>query len=65
MGRRKMVVKTIDEQIEELKNEILDRKERIKELEKQKRESDKEALYKAMESMNIDVEMAIQKIKTE
>lgn len=65
MGRRKIVPKTIEEQIEELKAEIADKKEQIKKLEKQKKDADKEALYRAMESMNLDVEKAVEKIKSE
>lgn len=65
MRRKKVIVKTIDEQIQELKKEIADRRERIKELEKQKKDADKEALYKAMESMNLDVEKTVEKIKSE
>lgn len=62
MARRKTVVKSIDEQINELTLEIEQRKEQLKQLKDKKQNDEKEKLYEAMTKMNLNVEDAVKRI---
>jgi len=62
MARRKTVVKSIDEQINELTMEIEKKQEQLKQLKDKKQNDEKEKLYEAMTKMNLNVEDAIKRI---
>lgn len=62
MARRKTVVKSIDEQINELTMEIEQKQEQLKQLKDKKQNDEKEKLYEAMTKMNLNVEDAIKRI---
>lgn len=62
MARRKTVVKSIDEQINELTLEIEQKKEQLKQLKDKKQNDEKEKLYEAMTKMNLNVEDAVKRI---
>lgn len=62
MARRKTVVKSIDEQINELTLEIEQKKEQLKQLKDKKQNDKKEKLYEAMTKMNLNVEDAVKRI---
>lgn len=62
MARRKIVVKSIDEKINELTLEIEQKKEQLKQLKDKKQNDEKEKLYEAMIKMNLNVEDAVRRI---
>lgn len=65
MARRKVTVKSIDEQINELTLEIAEKQEQLKQLKDKKQNEEKEKLYEAMKKMNLDVEDAVKRITEE
>lgn len=65
MARRKVTVKSIDEQINELTLEIAEKQEQLKQLKDKKQNEEKEKLYEAMKKKNLDVEEAVKRITEE
>ena len=65
MARRKTVVRSIGEQINDLTLEIAEKQEELKRLKDKKKNEEKEKLYEAMKKINLDVEEAVKRIMQE